>query len=333
MDKQNGYIELYRRKSLSNAFRAFSLLIDNHKIDAIKSDQKSRYELVSGKHELQVALDFYKSPSLTINLHPGEVLSLECGDRGTETLQEALSLKGITDSLQAITSPKDYLYIISRGSISLPAEEQSVKSGDNNHRSNLNRKSKDGDFGIFVSYRREDSRAMTGRLCDRLADHFGQQAVFRDVDSIPLGVDFRSHIEKTIAKSEVLLVVIGPGWLGASDSQGQQRLTLTDDFVRLEIESALQQNIPLIPVMVDGADVPDADTLPDSLQELSYKNALKIPQEPFFHAGVDKLIESLELLNGHKQPEPKTKVRLFCTGCGTGLNTGQKFCTSCGKPA
>lgn len=332
MDKQKGYVEIHRRKSQTNALRSYSLLINNKKIDSINSDQKSRYELVSGRHELRIALDFYKSPPLTIDLRPGETLSLECGDRGTTTLRETLSLKGMTQSLQALTSPSDYLYIKCTGSRLLTADEQSSMTKKPTQR-RQNKTSLDNDFGIFVSYRRDDSRAMTGRLCDRLTDHFGHKAVFRDVDSIPLGVDFRTHIRETIAKSEALLVIIGPSWLEIANSKGQRRLSLSDDFVRLEIESALQQNIPVIPVMVDGAEIPSVDQLPESLRVLCYKNALKIPQEPFFHAGVNKLISDLDRLKSSKtQSQDKTR-RLYCTGCGTELATTQKFCTACGKSA
>ena len=92
---------------------------------------------------------------------------------------------------------------------------------------------------ILISYRREDSADVTGRIDDRLVQQFGRQAVFVDVDSIPFGLDFRKHLDEQVAKCDVFLAVIGPDWMGPKDSQGKTRLEDPRDFVRIEIESAL----------------------------------------------------------------------------------------------
>ena len=93
---------------------------------------------------------------------------------------------------------------------------------------------------IFVSYRREDSIDATGRICDRLKEHFGREAVFLDVDAVPFGVDFRLHIEQEVGRCDVLLAIIGKGWIEARHEEEGSRRRLDDpgDFVRVEIASA-----------------------------------------------------------------------------------------------
>jgi hypothetical protein len=106
---------------------------------------------------------------------------------------------------------------------------------------------------IFISYRREDSELITGRIDDHLASHFGRRNVFRDLDSILPGVDFRTNISETVGNCDVQLVMIGPQWLTVSHRegarQGQRRLDDPDDLVRIEVESALARGIPVIPVL------------------------------------------------------------------------------------
>jgi len=113
---------------------------------------------------------------------------------------------------------------------------------------------------ITISYRRDDSLAITGRIFDRLAGHFGRDAVFRDIDSIPPGADFRRHIDRVLDESDIVLAIIGPRWIGPDDEQ--RRLASPDDAVRLEIETALRKNKPLIPVLVSRAVMPHPDELP-----------------------------------------------------------------------
>ena len=89
---------------------------------------------------------------------------------------------------------------------------------------------------IFISYRREDSQFATDRIYEHLTRHFDRKAVFKDVDNIPYGVNFRTHIAEAVAGSKVLLVVIGPDWLETRTKAGGRRLDDPDDFVRIEIE-------------------------------------------------------------------------------------------------
>src|SRR5689334_8201537 len=116
---------------------------------------------------------------------------------------------------------------------------------------------------IFISYRRADSRAYAGRIYDRLVEAFGKDSVFKDVNDIPIGADFRETLHESIAASDVLLVLIGPQWLTIKDTQGKRRLDDPADFVRIEVESGLQSpNIVTIPVLVDNASMPHAEDLP-----------------------------------------------------------------------
>jgi len=129
---------------------------------------------------------------------------------------------------------------------------------------------------IFVSYRREDAEGQAGRLFDDLVAHFGKDSVFMDVVDIELGRDFRRVIDQQIASCGFLLVVIGKGWLNATDNEGRRRLDDSNDFVRLEIAAALKRNIRVIPVLVQGAKMPGGDSLPEDLKELAFRNAVEL---------------------------------------------------------
>lgn len=159
---------------------------------------------------------------------------------------------------------------------------------------------------IFISYRRDDSADITGRIYDRLIQQFGRDAVFKDVDSIPFGVDFRSYLDAQVAKCEVFLAVIGRDWMKKRGSKGKSRLEDAGDFVRIEIESALKRHIPVIPVLVGGASIPPADRLPPSLQDLSFRHGIAVRPDPDFHRDMDRLIGHLKRQN-HGQNEPQTK--------------------------
>src|SRR5262245_35720658 len=103
---------------------------------------------------------------------------------------------------------------------------------------------------LFISYRREDSQHITGRIYDRLVQEFGQPNVFKDVDSIPLGSDFRQVLNEAVSQCDALVAVIGESWLQVPDRAGKKRLDSKNDFIRVEIEAALERGIPVIPVVV-----------------------------------------------------------------------------------
>ena len=134
---------------------------------------------------------------------------------------------------------------------------------------------------IFISYRRDDSSAWAGRLSDRLSDLFPSNEIFMDVDSVDLGEDFVNTIEKTVGSCDVLIAVIGKGWLTSGDQEGKRRLENSEDYVRIEIETALRRNIRVIPVLVDGASMPQSRDLPDDLRALARRNALQLSHDRF----------------------------------------------------
>ncbi|HKY95806.1 MAG TPA: toll/interleukin-1 receptor domain-containing protein, partial [Kiloniellales bacterium] len=127
--------------------------------------------------------------------------------------------------------------------------------------------------GIFISYRRDDSAAITGRIFDRLSAHFGAGQVFMDIDSIPIGQDFREHIGETLARCQVMLAVVGPDWTGPAPAEQRRRIDDPADLVRLELEGGLARKIPVVPVLVEGASTPSPLELPESLRGFSYRNA------------------------------------------------------------
>jgi hypothetical protein len=146
---------------------------------------------------------------------------------------------------------------------------------------------------VFLCYRRDDSAGYAGRVQDRLEREFGRDLLFMDVDAIPLGVNFSKVLREEVAKCGVLLAVIGPNWLDARGEEGTRRLDDPNDFVRIEIAAALQRDIPVIPILLDGARVPKADQLPKDLEELALRNALNVRHDSF-HSDMDKLIRGLK---------------------------------------
>src|SRR5262249_33151540 len=134
---------------------------------------------------------------------------------------------------------------------------------------------------IFINYRRDDSPGTAGRLHDRLAQTFGRNNLFMDVDHIPAGVDFTEYLHNQVAACDVFLAVIGPDWLDAKDDSGHRRFDNPDDFVTIEIAAALARNIRVIPVLVDGARTPKADKLPDSIRPLVRRNAVELRNTHF----------------------------------------------------
>jgi hypothetical protein len=126
---------------------------------------------------------------------------------------------------------------------------------------------------IAISYRRADTEPIVGRIRDRLVGHYSEDAVFRDLEDIPFGADFRDYIAKVLDESEILLVVIGPRWFGRRG--GQSRLADPTDPVRVEVETALGKGLPVIPILVGRTSMPKPGQLPDSLKNFAYRNGLR----------------------------------------------------------
>jgi hypothetical protein len=134
---------------------------------------------------------------------------------------------------------------------------------------------------IFMTYRREDTSYPAAWLFDRLASHFGREQVFKDIDSIELGDDFVEVITAAVGSCDALLALIGNRWLTTIGQNGQRRLDDPGDFVRLEIEAALARNVRVIPILVEGAQMPRADELPASLAKLARRQALELSPARF----------------------------------------------------
>ena len=204
MNKPAAYISLRRNKTSSYQIRQFSITIDDSVVGKIKSGETKQFRVPCGQHRIGIKVDLYKSQPLQIELEPDQRIELECGDRSPESIKEVFTLKGMEKSLNSLIKPRQHLYVQPVGGapprVAVDESKPSLKPGQ---RMRNTRKS----CSVFVSYRREDSREITGRICDRLNNEFGKQAIFRDVDSIPAGVDFREHVSHSIDQCTILVAL------------------------------------------------------------------------------------------------------------------------------
>jgi TIR domain len=148
---------------------------------------------------------------------------------------------------------------------------------------------------LLISYRRSDTDAMAGRIRDNLAAYYGPHSVFIDVDNIPFGKDFREHIREAFGDHDLMVAVIGHKWFGARKG-GRTRIQEETDPVRVEVEMALQRNMPIVPVLVGGARMPKAEELPDSMKEFSFRNAAVVDSGRDFRQHMDRLIHSIDAI-------------------------------------
>src|SRR5262249_43033572 len=131
------------------------------------------------------------------------------------------------------------------------------------------------------------------RIRDMMALHFGEDSVFTDIDSIPLGADFLDYINLELSTCDALIAIVGPRWIDAGKGPGQG-LHLETDFVRIEVEAALQRKVPVIPALVGGAPMPRPDELPEALRPFVFRNATAIDSGVNFRNDVDRLVRSLD---------------------------------------
>jgi len=146
---------------------------------------------------------------------------------------------------------------------------------------------------IFISYRRQETAYAAGWLFDRLADRFGAAKIFKDVTSIELGDDFVDVIAAAVGACDVLLALIGDQWLTVSDADGKPRIQNPTDFVRIEIEAALARNVRVVPILVEGASMPDVSQLPASMARLARRQALELSPSRF-ESDTERLLTVLE---------------------------------------
>ena len=164
---------------------------------------------------------------------------------------------------------------------------------------------------IVISYRRADSDAIMGRIRDHLSQHFGDDAVFSDIDNIPLGVDYRRYVQDILSSCKVLLAIVGRNWTGKTNGS-HARIQDKADPVRVEVETAMRRAIPLIPVLVGGAEMPHANELPESLRQFPFLNAAQVSAGIDFPPDMDRLVHVLEsMLKSDKTSAVKQANRRF----------------------
>lgn len=145
---------------------------------------------------------------------------------------------------------------------------------------------------IFLSYRRDDSRGYTNAIYTLLELHYPKESIFMDVDTLVPGTDFVNALEKAVESCDIFLAVIGTSWVDVRDEKGQRRLDNPEDFVRIEVAHALERGIPVIPVLVNGAQMPSSEKLPDDLKDLARRHAFSIGDR--LRLDVQRLIEVLD---------------------------------------
>jgi len=149
---------------------------------------------------------------------------------------------------------------------------------------------------IFLSYRRSDSADAAGRIYDNLVIEFSRDEVFKDVDSIPISVPFPKYLNETLKNASAVIVIIGPTWVSTKGDDGQPRLRDPNDFVRIEVETALRLGIPTIPVTVSNATMPKPRKLPEVLRELCSRNGQPVRPDPDFHRDMGRLTSRLRTI-------------------------------------
>lgn len=165
---------------------------------------------------------------------------------------------------------------------------------------------------VFINYRREDSQAAAGRLYDRFLQHFDRDKVFMDVDGIAPGTDFVQTLERQVAQCDAFVAVIGPHWSTLKGKSGSRRIDDPNDYVRLELEAALQRDIRVIPVLVDGAAMPSAVDVPASLQGFVRRQAVEVSHSRF-GSDVDGLATAVAQAIG-VQPKKKRTANIDLAG-------------------
>lgn len=148
---------------------------------------------------------------------------------------------------------------------------------------------------IFIGYRRDDTADVAGRIYDSLTRRFGRQSLFKDVDNLRPGADFGAYIANVLPKCRVFLALIGPHWLESRDETGARRIDDANDWVRIEIETALAtKGLTVVPVLVNGARMPKAEEVPASLRGLLRFHAATVRRDPDFHDDIRRMGEAIK---------------------------------------
>ena len=152
---------------------------------------------------------------------------------------------------------------------------------------------------IFISYRREDTQSIAGRIFEHLGRHYGLESVFIDTDRILAGSDFRDQIHEMLDKCDVLIALVGPRWL--MPDSGPVRISNKNDWVRIEIAAALAKKVPLVPLLIDGTKMPHAEDLPEDIRDFVFRAALNLDTGIDFHNHMQRLITSLNRTLANKK--------------------------------
>lgn len=164
---------------------------------------------------------------------------------------------------------------------------------------------------VFISYRRAESEYVVGRIYEDLCRTYSENNIFKDVESIPLGVDFRDEISRIINSCDILLVIIGPDWLRIKDESGNLRIHQKDDYVRIEVEEALARNIPIIPIITRNAILPKESQLPRSLKALAYRTAISVRPDPDFKNDLKTLKKNISKTYKVKSKDHKENIAIL----------------------
>jgi hypothetical protein len=148
-------------------------------------------------------------------------------------------------------------------------------------------------LALFISYRRQDSGETVGRIHDHLRQAFEEEHIFLDVDRQTAGEDYRKVIGQALDRADVLLAVVGEHWLTVTDREGRRRLDDSEDMVRVELETALERQLRVIPVLIEGATMPGPADVPLSLQPLCYRTAVPVRPDPDFRSDLERLVAAL----------------------------------------
>ncbi|MFZ1110490.1 MAG: toll/interleukin-1 receptor domain-containing protein [Rhodomicrobium sp.] len=143
---------------------------------------------------------------------------------------------------------------------------------------------------VFISYRKADSRDITERIHDKLTDAFGKQTVFKDIDAIGVAADFRKEIFDSLKICRVFLAILGRDWKGGLSDCETSRIDNPDDIMRIEIETALKRKIPVVPVLVQGSEMPAEKSLPESLRDIASRQAVRVRPDPDFHKDMERIV-------------------------------------------
>ena len=149
---------------------------------------------------------------------------------------------------------------------------------------------------VFISYRRSETADVVGRLYERLEAHFGAGAVFKDIEAITPGLDFKEELTNALQQCRIVIAVIGRDWERLRNEENQRKLDDPHDFVVIEIASALTRRIPMIPVLVDRTSLPAANLLPDAIAVMRFRQTILLRPDPDFATDVERLIQAIETL-------------------------------------